>query len=329
MLACGLSAAALSPLTAGRSLAYVPGATVLRVAVSNPRGSQTSEGVFAFARVVNERSEGRLRVEVYSAAEAGGEVEVIQDVVAGAFEMSLATSAGYAAPGVAPRLGIFDIPFLFRDVAHARGVLDSPVGAAALTQLGAAGLVGLSWCENGLRHITTSNQPIRSPRDLAGLSIRVPQSEVMVKGFTALGADAKPLPITELYGALASGKFQGQENPIANIKASGFDRVQKYLCLTGHAYSAAMLVIAKPAYDQLSTDDRAILALAAAEATKASRAAGDLNDKADIETLRSRGMTIVDDVDRPAFIAASAPVRADFERQFGKAWMDSIRTFGA
>ena len=329
MIGCGLSAAALLPFGAQRAMAYVPGTTVLRVAVSNPRGSQTSEGAFAFARSVNERSQGRVRVEVYVAAEAGGELEVMQDMAAGAFEMSLTSSAGYAAPGIAPGLGVFDIPFLFRNVAHARGLLDSPVGTAALSQLSDAGLVGLSWCENGLRHVTTASQAVRSPRDLAGLTIRVPQSEVMVKGFTALGATAKPLAFTELYGALASGQFQAQENPVSNTKASGFDRVQKFLCLTGHVYSAAILVMTKSAYDQLSAEDRAIVGLAAAAAAKASRSAGDMNDKADIETLRSRGMTIVDDVDRPAFIAASAPVRAEFERTFGKAWMDSIRTFGA
>lgn len=305
----------------------VAGAKVLRLGFNGSRESAIGSASSALAKSVEASCGGRIRVELYPASEAGGELEMFQDLRAGALEMTCTSSAGYAS--AATQLGVFDIPFLFRDVAHARGVLDGAIGRQALAALESYGVVGLGWSENGLRHVTTSTRPVRTPADLAGLKIRVPQSPVMVAGFKALGADAKPLPFPELYAALASGQFQAQENPLATIKDSRFDRVQKYVCLTGHVYSPAAMMISKTAFDALSPEDAQALRTAAAAGTKASR---ETNDKAEISAindLRALGMTVVDDIDRAAFVAAIGGAQSEFEKRFGKDQIDAIRAWKA
>lgn len=300
---------------------------VFRLTGTNNTTSQTGQGAVAFAAEVAALSGGRLRVDVYPGGTAGGELETIQDTAKNALELVIVSSAGYAS--FVPKLGVFDIPFLFRDVRHARAVLDGPIGQAALAQMEPAGLVGLAWGENGLRHLTTATVPVTSPKDLAGLKIRVPQSEAMLTGFKALGANARPLAFPDLYGALSSGEFQAQENPLANILGSGFFRVQKYLCLTGHAYSAAMLVMSRAAYDGLSGDERAVFHKAARAAAQASRDTGDASEATAVAELKRRGMTVLTDIDRSAFVAASLAAQGQFEAQFGKATLDAIRAHGA
>ncbi|WP_191970224.1 TRAP transporter substrate-binding protein [Methylobacterium planeticum] len=319
------SIAALSALGLGPGRARAAVRTkVFRLATSNAVESQTGAGAAAFASQVAALSGGRLRIEVYPASEAGGELPITQDTAKGALELCLVSAAGYA--NLVPRLGVFDIPFLFRDVAHARTVLDGSIGQKALSEMKAANIVGLSWGENGLRHLTTATVPVRQPKDLAGLKIRVPQSEVMLSGFRAMGADAQPLPFPDLYGALSAGTFQAQENPLSNIATSRFDRVQKYLSLTGHVYSANMLLIGRIAYESLSDDERALLHTAARAVTQASREVGDRAEAETVAELRQRGMTVVTDVDRQAFAAAMSPAQAGYEAQFGKAMLTAIRT---
>ncbi len=299
---------------------------VLRIGFTNPRDSQFGAGALEFATYVERNCGGRLRVELYPSAEAGGELEMCQDLIAGTLEMAFASSVVFAT--IAPELSIFDIPFLFRDLGHARAVLDGELGKAALAQLEPTGLVGLAWGENGLRHLTTADRPVHRPEDLKNLKLRVPQSEVMVASFKAIGADAGSLPFPELYTALSSGTFQAEENPIATVLAANFDKVQHYLCLTGHVYSPAAFLVSKRVFEHLSPEDRDALRAAADAGSKASRAYVDRVEKNGIEELRRRGMKVVEDIDRPAFVASLASLEGQFQKQFGKDNIDAIRAFG-
>lgn len=316
-------AAALSSLCLPGPARATGRVRVLRLAITNGLASQNGQGARVFAERVAALSGGRMRIEIYPAGVAGGELEVTQDVARNALELTITSSAGYGA--VVPKLGIFDIPFLFRDVAQARAVLDGAIGQKALADLDGTGLVGLAWSENGLRHLTTAAVPVRSPKDLAGLKIRVPQSDAMIAGFKALGADARPLPFPDLYGALSAGEFQGQENPLGNIASANFDRVQRYLCLTGHIYSAAILILSRGAYETLSEGERGVLRTAAQAATLAARETGDRSEASLTAELAKRGMTVVADVDRAAFASAARVADAQFEAQYGKALLDAIR----
>lgn len=300
--------------------------TVLRLGFNSSRTSQLGSGAVEFARSVEQSTAGRVRVELYPNSETGGELEMVQDVSLGALDMSFPSSAVFSA--LEPDLGIFDIPFLFRDVGHARAVLDSDIGKQALLKLESHGIVGLAWGENGLRHVTTASTAVKKPDDLKGIKIRVPQSDVMVAGFKAFGADAQSLAFPDVYPALASGNFQAQENPISTILSANFDRVQRFLNLTGHVYSPGAILIGKRVFERLLPEDQAALRAAAVLGAKASRDAGDRSEKSGIEELRNRGMTVVTDIDRAAFVTAMATVEADFDKRFGKDKIDAIRGFG-
>jgi tripartite ATP-independent transporter DctP family solute receptor len=299
---------------------------VLRIGFTTPRDSQFGAGALEFASYVERNCGGRLRVELYPVGEVGGELEMCQDVAAGTLEMAFASSVVFAT--IAPELSIFDIPFLFRDLAHARGVLDGEIGKSALARLEPKGIVGLAWGENGLRHLTTFDRAVHRPEDLKNLKLRVPQSDVMVDSFKAIGADVHQLPFPELYAALSSGSFQGQENPIATIVATNFDKVQHYLCLTGHVYSPAAFLISKQVFERFSPDDLHALRIAGAAGSKASRIYIDRAEKNGLDELRRRGMNVVEDIDRPAFVASLASLESKFQKQFGKDNIDAIRAFG-
>jgi TRAP-type transport system periplasmic protein len=299
---------------------------VLRMGFINPRDSQFGAGAVEFAASVEHNCGGRLRIELYPAGETGGELEMCQGVAAGTLDMTFTSSAVFAA--IAPELSIFDIPFLFRDLAHARAVMDGEIGKAALARLEPKGLVGLAWGENGLRHLTTFDRPVRRPQDLKNLKLRVPQSEVMVESFKAIGADVHSLPFPDLYAALSSGSFQAQENPIATIVATNFDRVQHYLCLTGHVYSPAAFLVSKQIFERISPEDRSALRAAGVAGSKASRVYLDRAEKSGLDELRRRGMKVVEDIDRPAFVASLAGLEGQFRKQFGKDKIDAIRAYG-
>ena len=299
---------------------------VLRIGFTTPRDSQFGAGALEFASYVERNCGGRLRVELYPVGEVGGELEMCQDVAAGTLEMAFASSVVFAT--IAPELSIFDIPFLFRDLAHARGVLDGEIGKSALARLEPKGIVGLAWGENGLRHLTTFDRAVHRPEDLKNLKLRVPQSDVMVDSFKAIGADVHQLPFPELYAALSSGSFQGQENPIATIVATNFDKVQHYLCLTGHVYSPAAFLISKQVFERFSPEDQHALRIAGAAGSKASRIYIDRAEKNGLDELRRRGMNVVEDIDRAAFVASLASLESKFQKQFGKDNIDAIRAFG-
>jgi tripartite ATP-independent transporter DctP family solute receptor len=299
---------------------------VLRVGTVNARESQFGVGVAEFAAQVERSCGGRVRIEPYPSASTGGELEMLQDLMSGTLDMTYTSSQVFSA--IAPELSIFDIPFLFRDLAHARAVFDGDIGKSVFARFETRSVIGLGWGENGMRHVTTADRAIRRPEDLKGLKIRVPQSDVMLASFKAFGADAQPLAFPDVYPALSAGQFQAEENSIATILSANFDKVQHYLCLTGHVYSPSSFLIAKRAFDRILPEDQQALRAAAVAGGKASRAYLDRIDKSGIDELRRRGMTVIEDVDRAAFVASLAGLESEFEKQFGKDKIDAIRAVG-
>eukprot|EP01034_Spumella_vulgaris_P002635 gene2635-3416_t len=151
------------------------------------------------------------------------------------------------------------------------------------------------------------------------------QNNVFLDSFKTLGANAVPLPFSELFTALETNTVDGQENPLPVIISAKFDQVQKHLTLTGHVYSPCIFVMNKAAFDKLSAADKQAFLDAAKEGAKANRARVDEDDSKGVADLRSKGMTVIDNVDKAKFVTALAPVNAEFEKQFGKANIDKIR----
>lgn len=155
--------------------------------------------------------------------------------------------------------------------------------------------------------------------------MRTMENPVHIAAYKGFGIITTPMAFPEVFTALQQGTVDGQENPLSVIISAKFDQVQKHLSLTGHVYSPCIFVMNKAAFDKLSAADKQAFIDAAKEGTKANRARVDEDDAKGVADLRAKGMTVIDNVDKAKFVAALAPVNAEFEKQFGKAAIDKIR----
>jgi len=232
--------------------------------------------------------------------------------------------SGGVVSAVVPELGVFDIPCLFRDVAHAKAVAQGPVGAAIAAKFADKGLTLLALGKQGFRNITNSKHPIRTPDDLKGLKIRVIPNEIYLMTFKALGAEVVPMDFPLVYAALKDGRLDGQENPVPTIANSRFNEVQKYLTLTGHFFAPIAFVANRAMFEQLDPNDQAALiaaAKAAAEVTWQAQL-----DAPMLEQVRNGGMEIIEKVDRRPFVDAVKTLDQEFEKRFGKDLLAAIRS---
>ena len=320
----------LSQLVIGATLALglVAGAaaqTTMRISISTAQSSHQGVGIDVFAREVEKRTNGRYKIQTFYNAALGSERESIEAVQLGTQELTL-TSTG-PVPNFVPETKILDVPFLFRDKAHARAVLDGPIGQEMLKPFDNKGFKALAWAENGFRHMTNSKRSVKAPEDLKGLKMRTMENPVHIAAYKGFGIVTTPMAFAEVFTALQQGTVDGQENPLSVIIASKFDQVQKHLSLTGHVYSPCLFLMNKASFDKLSAADKQAFLEAAKEGTKANRAKVDEDDAKGVADLRAKGMTVIDNIDKSKFVAALAPVNADFEKQFGKANLDKIRNY--
>jgi tripartite ATP-independent transporter DctP family solute receptor len=300
-----------------------PGEQVVRLGLGPGQRSQSGAAAQAFAASVAQLTAGRYAVEIFGLETLGDEAELIEAVRLGALKLALVSVLTLAE--TAPALGVFAIPFLFRDLAQARSAVDGPAGMACLESARAAGLAGIGWSEDGLRHITTARDPVRRPADLRGLRLPVPAADAEVLGFRSLGANVSVLPAPAARAALQAGRMDAQEGPIAAVLAGELWRVQRCLSLTAHVYLPAVLIAASGFWSALPDADRDAFREAAQAAAQAARGFNDEADRAGLDRLRELGMTVVEDVDRDAFAAALDPEAAPFVRLFGAARIAALR----
>jgi tripartite ATP-independent transporter DctP family solute receptor len=318
----------LSKLVIGLSLALglAAGAsaqTTMKISISIAQNSHQGIAIDTFAKEVEKRTAGRYKVQSFYSGSLGGERESIEAVQLGTQELTFSSSG--PVPNFVPEAKILDIPFLFRDKAHARAVLDGPIGQEMLAKFDSKGFKALAWGENGIRHMTNSKRSVNAPEDLKGLKMRTMENPVHVAAYKGLGIVTTPMAFPEVFTALQQGTVDGQENPLSVIMASKFDQVQKHLTLTGHVYSPGIFLMSKPVFDKLSAADKQAFLDAAKEGVKANRARVDEDDAKGVTELRSKGMTVIENVDKAKFVAMLAPVNAEFEKQFGKDNIERIR----
>ena len=318
----------LNKLVIGLSLALglAAGAsaqTTMKISISIAQNSHQGIAIDTFGKEVEKRTGGRYKVQSFYSGSLGGERESIEAVQLGTQELAFSSTG--PVPNFVPEAKILDIPFLFRDKAHARAVLDGPIGQEMLAKFESKGFKALAWGENGIRHMTNSKRSVNAPEDLKGLKMRTMENPVHVAAYKGLGIVTTPMAFPEVFTALQQGTVDGQENPLSVIMASKFDQVQKHLTLTGHVYSPGIFLMSKPVFDKLSAADKQAFLDAAKEGVKANRARVDEDDAKGVTELRSKGMTVIENVDKAKFVSMLAPVNAEFEKQFGKANIDRIR----
>ena len=246
-----LSVLALSLAISGSAFA----ATVLKLGhiaeSSNPYG----RGADHFAELVKQKSKGDIEIKVFPSSSLGTQKELIEGLIYGTVDMTLTGTAELGT--FQPQMAIFDMPFLFKDRAHAYKALDT-VGMELAKPLEAKGLKMLGYMENGIRHMTNNTRPIKSPADMKGLKVRVMNNKVYVEMMKALGASPTPMALAELYSGMQAGVVDGQENPSAHIFTKRFFEVQKYASLTGHAYAAEPFLVSMATWKKLTPEQQAI-----------------------------------------------------------------------
>ena len=232
---------------------------VIKYCHSQPEDHFTHLALLDMKAYIEEKSGGRLVLELFPNGQLGGDRQLIESVQMGTLEMCNAVAASFSAS--APAAGVFDLPFLFASDEEAYKVLDGEVGQAILEKINeqANGYRVMTFGVSGLRHITNNVRPIHTPDDLKGLKIRTMENQVHLDAFKLLGANPTPMSIGEVFTALQQGTVDGQENPIGNIYGYKFNEVQKYLSMTAHVYQPQFDVISTKFWDSLPDDLKTIL----------------------------------------------------------------------
>jgi len=290
--------------------------------VGNP-GSLFAASAEEFARRANEKLGDKAVVQVFGASQLGNDTELLQKLKLGQVHFALPSTV---MSSVSPEFGVFEMPYIIKDREHMKRVIDSIGESVFQAAAKANGYRILAFWENGFRHITNNVRPINVPDDLKGVKLRTPKGEWRVKMFQAYGANPTPMAFSEVFTALQTNVIDGQENPYTQIHSAKFQEVQKYLSITGHVYTPAYALTSDERFGKLPQDVQDIL-LETAQETQAyvyETAAAMENDlleeikKADIE---------VNEADKDAFIAASAPIYDEFAASFdgGAELVEAVR----
>ncbi|ARP84895.1 TRAP transporter substrate-binding protein [Bordetella genomosp. 9] len=242
------------------------------------------------AEQVGKLSGGKMKMRTFGSANLGSDEQMQSALVGGSQEMMVGSTAPLAT--MVKEFGVFDLPFLFNDEKEADAVLDGPFGEKLLKMLESKGLVGLVYWENGFRNVTNSKHPIAKAEDLQGVKLRVMQNQIALGVFGALGANAVPMPFSELFTALETRTVDGQENPVTTIQSSKFYEVQPYLSLTRHVYTPWVVLASKKWWDTLSPDEQKVIREAAASSRDFERKDSRADSTKAMETLKEAGMKI-------------------------------------
>lgn len=249
-------------------------------------------GAVRFGEILKAKSGGKLNLRLFGGGQLGGDLQNASALQGGTLDFT-SMNAGLLV-GIHKPFALLDLPFLFNSPEEADKLVDGPIGKKLFDELPSKGLVGLSYWELGLRHVTNSKRPITKLEDFAALKLRVLQSPLFIDVFNGLGANAIPMAWPEVYPALEQKVVDGQENPHTQILGAKIFEVQKFCSNTGHIYNVQSFLISKKTWDSLTSDEKKLISEAADEATiyqrKTSREAGAVA----ADTLRKNGMVIND-----------------------------------
>lgn len=283
--AFALGAAALAP-----AFAQDIKPRIIRFGYGLNEQSNQGRAVKLFADEVAKASGGKMKIRAFGAASLGSDVQMQQALIGGAQEMMVGSTATLV--GITKEMALWDTPFLFNNAEEADAILDGPIGQKVMDKLQDKGLVGLVYWENGFRNLTNSKHPVAKLEDLDGIKLRVMQNNVFLESFKTLGANAIPLPFSELFSALETKAVDGQENPFNTILSSKFYEIQKYLTVTNHVYSPWIVTVSKKYWDGLSKAEQKVLMDAAKKSRDFERK--DTRAEADkaLADLKAKGMQV-------------------------------------
>jgi tripartite ATP-independent transporter DctP family solute receptor len=271
--------------------------TVLKLAHGLDVTHPVHKGMVFMAERVKQKSGGKLRVDIYPNEQLGTERECIEQIQLGALAMTK-TSTG-PMEGFVPQMKVFGLPYLFRDEEHMWKVFEGPIGKELLAAGVPKGLKGLCYYDAGARSFYTRDKEIESPEDLAGMKIRVMQSEMCMKMVSAMGGSPTPIAWGELYTSLQQGVVDGAENNPPSFHTSKHYEICKYYILDEHLRLPDMLLISPKVWEGLSPEHRNILQQAVDESVVEQRKLWAASVAEALEVVGQAGVAIVRPDKRP------------------------------
>ncbi|AVP98269.1 C4-dicarboxylate ABC transporter [Ahniella affigens] len=269
-------------------------------------------------------TDGRLSIEAYHSGQLGRELDQIDMARHGAIDITRVYTG--ALNNAFPLTIPLGLPYLFQSKAHLRRIIDGPIGKQVLDGFNARGLVGLAIFDCGARSVYSTKGPIVRPADMAGLKLRIPPSDIFLKLMSALGANPTPLPYGDVFSALETRLIDGAENNVRSFQSSRQFEIARYWSETEHSFAPDVLLMSGRNFLALSPDDQALIRELAARSVQVFRDRWDAGEAESRRTIESAGVQI-QAVDREAFVAASAPVLAEYRQHPDLA--DMIATIGS
>ncbi len=271
-------------------------------------------GAELFKKLVEERSKGSLKIDIYPNNSIASGAKAVEAVQMGTLDMALESSMTLS--NFVPEVGVLDMPFLFENREFVYKVLDGDIGKDLAAKAHDNGFEILYFWDNGFRNISNGKRPVLTPDDLKGLKIRVTQSKVYVATFEALGAIPTPMAFNELFTALQLHTVDGQENPNGHLITYNLYEVQKYYSITQHSYTAQPLMINLDLYETRSDEQKQILRDAVKEAGDYQRKLSSEKESYYLAQIKEKGIE-VSEPDREPFRKAVAPVYEQFADRYG------------
>jgi tripartite ATP-independent transporter DctP family solute receptor len=278
----------------------------LFAADSQPDDYPTTQGLHAIDRILDERTNGEMRVRVYPGGQLGAEKDTLEIAVFGGLDLTRVNLAPINS--IVPETIVLALPFLFRSIAHSRAAFDGPVGRKILDAMMPHGLRGMCYYDSGARSFYNTKRPIHTPDDIAGMKIRVQNSDIYVAMIQALGANPTPIPYGEVYQSLVQGVVDGAENNFPSYESSRHFEAARHYSLTRHVMAPEVLVASRRSWDRMTAEEQTYLQDAASESVPIMRALWDARVEVSKKRVLDGGGQVVEDVDHAAFSEKMLPV---------------------
>ena len=286
------------------------GTITLRLGHASLTGKPLYAAFETFKQQAEQRSGGRLRIEVYPQGALGDARLLLESVVLGTLDLT----ADSPLSTYVPEMGLLDLPYFFYDSRHAAENLDGEFGRALAARAEPRGVVVLGYFGNGSRYIFNRVRDVRTPEDLSGLRIRVPEGRVWIEMMNRFGALATPLSWGEVFTGIEQGVIDGAESDPISIYRAGFHEICQHLSRTEHIYNVCPLIIHRRRFLALPEDLRAVLYQAAHAAAVENRRQLEANFDQACRSMEEKGVVIVD-VDRRRFQERVRLMRDQYVRE--------------
>lgn len=284
-----------------------------------------SRGAQMFADKVAEKSDGKIKIAVFPNSTIGSSRDLVEAMQIGVVDFALVPTTNVAS--FYPPLDIYYLPFIFRDREHAYAVADGPVG----DDLGGdmverIGIRTIAMYESGFRTITTKETKVEVPDDMKGIKFRVVNNPLNVATFKALGANPTPMPISDVFTGLQQGTVDGQDNPVGNVKAFGFDKVQGNITLSNHQWAGIMFLANEKMWQGAPEEVRKLFTETALETQAWERETLNAEEAQYLKEMEEGGMVVtrLTPEQTKMFQDAMAPVWAEYRGKIGEALVQSV-----